>query len=133
PADLSDFEFVRHNPVQLIFLLSIAWLLVIPYEEIIFRGFVLTTLRHLFNDTQGLKGVGSTFQGWRFWLAGLIQSVIFAAYHWQEGASAVISIFIGAVLTVWLYKIFRGNLWYLVFYHAAFDTVMLYLFAFGYL
>lgn len=132
PADLSDFEFVRHNPVQLLFLLAVAWLLVIPYEEVIFRGFVLTTLRHLFNDTQS-PGPGSTFQGFRFWLAGIIQSIIFAAYHWQEGPSAVLSIFIGSILTVWLYKIFNGNLWYLVFFRAAYDTVMLYLFAFGYL
>jgi uncharacterized protein len=117
PADLSDFNNIRQSSVQFILLLTIAWLLVIPYEEIIFRGFVFTSLRRL--------------TGERFWLAGFIHSLIFAAYHWQEGGSAVISIFIGAMLTIALYRKFAGNLWYLIFFHAAYDTVILTLFRYG--
>lgn len=62
-----------------------------------------------------------------------VHSVLFALYHWQEGASAMVGIFLGAILTIWLYKIFRGNLWYLIYFHSAYDTVMLSLFRYGYL
>jgi len=121
-ANLSDFNNIRHDFKQFIGLLLIAWLLVIPYEEIIFRGFILTLLRRLFGNTR--RG---------FWMAGFVQSLLFTGYHYQEGYSAMICIFIGAVLTLALYKLFNGNLWYLIFFHAAYDTVMLTLFRYGYL
>ncbi|OQP38605.1 hypothetical protein A4H97_17915 [Niastella yeongjuensis] len=122
PANLSDFEGIRHNQNQFFGLLMIAWLLVIPYEEIIFRGLILTLLRRSFGNTR--RG---------FWMAGIIQSILFTAYHFQEGGSALISIFIGAILMLALYKLFKGNLWYLIFFHATYDTVMLTLFRYGYL
>jgi membrane protease YdiL (CAAX protease family) len=122
PANLSDFDSIRHNQSQFIGLLLIAWLLVIPYEEIIFRGLILTLLRRFFGETR--RG---------FWTAGFVQSLLFTVYHYQEGGSALISIFIGAILTLALYKLFKGNLWYLIFFHATYDTVMLTLFRYGYL
>ena len=128
-ADLSDFDGIRHRWNEFIMLLIIAWVLVIPYEEIIFRGFIFTTLRRLLGDTSILPGKVTA----RFWLAGLLHSIIFSFYHWQEGGSAMITIFAGAMLSVGLYKLFRGNLWYLIFFHAAYDTVMLSLFRYGYM
>ncbi len=114
PADLHDFYFIRSDMAAFVSLLLIACLWVIPYEEIVFRGFVLTTLWQRF-------GSGSS----AFWIAGLINSFLFAFYHIQEGYSAVIAIFIGALFTIWLYRVFKGNLWYLIAFHSAYDIVML--------
>jgi uncharacterized protein len=117
PADLHDFYFIRNSNSQFVQLLVIACCWVIPYEEIIFRGFVFTTTRSWFS----------------FWLAGFITSVLFAIYHWQEGASAVIMIFLGAMISILLYRRFNGNLWYIIFFHITYDVVMLSLLKTGYL
>ena len=115
--DLSDFYGIRTNLSQYIVVLVIAWAWVIPYEEIIFRGFLLNTLQ---------KWVSA------YWIAGILSSVLFAAYHWQEGWSAVISIFIFSLVATWIYQHFNKNLWYVIFFHAVYDTVMLTLIRAGY-
>lgn len=114
PPELSDFDFVRGNILSLLLLIMIAAFLVIPYEEIIFRGFIFTRLRVMFAANKR-----------PYWTSGLLLSMLFAAYHYQEGYGAVLSIFIGAVFVVWLYKIFNRNLWYLIFFHILYDVVML--------
>jgi membrane protease YdiL (CAAX protease family) len=108
-ADLRDFYFIRNSNSQFIRLLLVACLWVIPYEEIIFRGFIFTTTRKWFS----------------FWTAGVVTSVLFAAYHWQEGASAVITIFGGSLVSTWLLRLFRFNLWYVIFFHITYDIIML--------
>lgn len=117
PADLHDFYFIRDDRAKFIQLLLIACVWVIPYEEIIFRGFMLYTTRR-----------------WMpLIMASLVTSILFAFYHWQEGASAVITIFLGALLSVWLLKRFRFNLWYVIFFHITYDVIMLSLVRYGYL
>jgi membrane protease YdiL (CAAX protease family) len=112
-ANLSDFNFIRHHFINYILLLLLAAFLVIPYEEIIFRGFIFNRIRAIFRS-------GSSFI-----VSGLITSMLFALYHWQEGLGAVIAIFIFALFITWLYKLFKGNLWYLIFFHILYDTFML--------
>ena len=109
--NLSDFSFIRHHFINYIVLLLLAAFLVIPYEEIVFRGFIFNRLK-------------ATFKG-SFIISGLITSILFALYHWQEGVGAVIAIFIFALFITWLYKIFKGNLWYLIFFRLLYDTFML--------
>jgi membrane protease YdiL (CAAX protease family) len=84
---------------------------VIPYEEVVFRGFIFNRLKKICNGS--------------FILSGLITSILFALYHLQEGWGAVIAIFIFALFITWLYKVFKGNLWYLIFFHLAYDVFML--------
>jgi membrane protease YdiL (CAAX protease family) len=110
-ANLSDFNFIRHHFVNYILLLLLAAFLVIPYEEIVFRGFIFNRVKSMFKGS--------------FIISGLITSILFALYHWQEGAGAVIAIFIFALFITWLYKVFKGNLWYLIFFHLLYDTFML--------
>jgi membrane protease YdiL (CAAX protease family) len=92
-------------------LLLLAAFLVVPYEEIVFRGFIFNRVRATFNKS--------------FLISGVITSILFALYHWQEGIGAVIAIFIFALFITWLYKVFKGNLWYLIFFHLAYDVFML--------
>jgi len=110
-ANLSDFNFIRHHFVNYIFLLLLAAFLVVPYEEIVFRGFIFNRVRVMFGKS--------------FLISGVITSILFALYHWQEGWGAVIAIFIFALFITWLYKVFKGNLWYLIFFHLLYDTFML--------
>ena len=110
-ANLSDFNFVRHHFINYIFLLLQAAFLVVPYEEIVFRGFIFNRVRVMFGKS--------------FLISGIITSILFALYHWQEGWGAVIAIFIFALFITWLYKVFKGNLWYLIFFHLLYDTFML--------
>jgi membrane protease YdiL (CAAX protease family) len=110
-ASLSDFNFIRHHFINYILLLLLAAFLVVPYEEIVFRGFIFNRVRAMFNKS--------------FLISGTITSILFALYHWQEGVGAVIAIFIFALFITWLYKVFKGNLWYLIFFHLLYDTFML--------
>jgi membrane protease YdiL (CAAX protease family) len=110
-VNLSDFNFIRHHFINYIFLLLLAAFLVVPYEEIVFRGFIFNRVRVMFGKS--------------FLISGIITSILFALYHWQEGWGAVIAIFIFALFITWLYKVFKGNLWYLIFFHLLYDTFML--------
>jgi uncharacterized protein len=110
-ANLSDFNFVRHHFLNYIFLLLLAAFLVVPYEEIVFRGFIFNRIRVMFGKS--------------FFISSIITSILFALYHWQQGWGAVIAIFIFALFITWLYKVFKGNLWYLIFFHLLYDTFML--------
>jgi membrane protease YdiL (CAAX protease family) len=110
-ANLSDFNFIKHHFINYVLLLMLAAFLVIPYEEIVFRGFIFNRVKAMFNKS--------------FLISGFITSILFALYHWQEGVGAVIAIFIFALFITWLYKVFKGNLWYLIFFHLAYDIFML--------
>ena len=110
-ANLADFNFIRHHFINYLFLLLLAAVLVIPYEEIVFRGFIFNRVKAMFKKS--------------FLISGIITSILFALYHWQEGRGAVIAIFIFALFITWLYKLFKGNLWYLIFFHLLYDTFML--------
>jgi uncharacterized protein len=110
-ANLSDFNFIRHHFINYIFLLLLAAFLVVPYEEIVFRGFIFNRVRVMFGKS--------------FLISGIITSILFALYHWQEGWGAMIGIFIFALFITWLYRVFKGNLWYLIFFHQLYDTFML--------
>ncbi|MCR8561698.1 CPBP family intramembrane metalloprotease [Mucilaginibacter sp. BJC16-A38] len=122
PVNYHDFDFIKHNLVSYLLLLLLAAVLVIPYEEIAFRGFILTRVRQMAGGSK-----------WAFEISGLVTAILFALYHYQEGPSSVISIFIFALFITWLYKIFKGNLWYLIFFHILYDVFMLTAIRLGYL
>jgi len=122
PANVSDFYYIRHNFAQLLILLAIACFLVIPFEEIVYRGFIFTRVKAMAADSK-----------YSFAISGLITSIIFTLYHYQEGAGAMISIFMGAIFVIWLYKQFKGNLWYLIFFHIVYDIFMLTAIYLGYM
>lgn len=119
-ANLADFDFIRHNLVNFIFLMVIAWLVVIPFEEIAFRGFIFTKIREWVPAGR-----------WQFLISAILTSILFALYHVQLGLAGVLNAFIFALFISWLYKIFKGNLWYLIFFHAVYDTFVLNLIRMG--
>jgi uncharacterized protein len=108
-SNVSDFYFVRSSFSGYITILFIAWVLAVPFEEIVFRGFIFYKLLQWTRK--------------KFWLAGFTCSVLFGAYHLQQGWGGVIHAFIFGMATTILYKYFKGNLWYLIFFHSAYDTI----------
>jgi membrane protease YdiL (CAAX protease family) len=122
PANLNDFISLRHHLNNYLLLLLMACLWVIPYEELVFRGFIFSRLRDWF------KGLSSAYL-----TSALITSALFALYHYQEGAGAVLQIFIFALLQMALLKQAKGNLWYVIFYHILYDCFMLTAIYWGYM
>ena len=117
-SNVSDFYFVRSSFSRYITILVIAWVLAVPFEEIVFRGFIFYKLLQ--------------WTGKNFWLAGFICSVLFGAYHLQQGWGGIVHAFIFGLVTTVLYKYFKGNLWYLIFFHSAYDTIAITAIRLGY-
>jgi membrane protease YdiL (CAAX protease family) len=118
PANVSDFFFVRDSFSAYITILVIAWVLAVPFEEILFRGFIFYKFFQ--------------WTGKNFWQAGLISSLLFGAYHLQQGPGGVVHAFVFGVVTVALLKYFKGNLWPLIFFHSTYDTVAITAIRLGY-
>ena len=118
-SNVSDFYFVRSSFSGYLTILVIAWALAVPFEEIIFRGFIFYKLLQ--------------WTGKQFWLSGFVCSLLFGAYHLQQGAGGVIHAFIFGMVTILLYKFFKGNIWPLIFFHSAYDTVAITAIRLGYM
>ena len=116
----TEYDFIRNKLSNLIITLIAAWLIGGLYEEIVFRGFIQTTIREWF-----IKSKHS------FWLAGLLTSILSGLYHWQQGIFGIVPSFLGGLLWTWLLWRYRGNLWYPVISHAIFDTIALTMIYFG--
>lgn len=117
-SNVSDFYFVRSSFSRYVTILVIAWVLAVPFEEIIFRGFIFYKLLQ--------------WTGKKFWIAGFISSLLFSAYHLQQGVGGIVHAFIFGMVATLLLKYFKGNLWPLIFFHAAYDTVAITAIRFGY-
>ena len=109
-----DFGYVNHHFMNALILILTISVLVIPYQEIAFRGFILNRLKGIFGD----KGDAFSF-------SGIIASVLFAVYNWLDGGGRVAAAFIFAVIATFVYRRYKSNLWYPIFLHIAFDVFML--------
>ena len=120
-ADVKDFAYVKNNLPGYLLILLIAWVLGVPYEEIIFRGFIFTSIRKMFGSTK-----------LNFIVAGSITSLLFGFYHLQQGTGGVVHAFLFGIVVTVLYKLFKENLWYLIFFHAMYDTIAITAIRLGY-
>ena len=110
----TEYDFIRNKLSNLIVTLIAAWIIGGFYEEIVFRGFIQTTFRDWFGKSRH-----------SFWLAGLLTSILFGLYHWQQGIFGIIPSFLGGLLWTYLLWRYKGDLWYPVISHAVFDTIAL--------
>lgn len=116
----TEYDFIRSKLTNLIITIIAAWLIGGFYEEIVFRGFIQTTIQGEFKKNK-----------FSFWLAGLLTSILFGLYHWQQGIFGIIpSAFGGLLWTVLLWR-YKGNLWYPIISHAVYDTIALTMIYFG--
>ena len=116
----TEYDFIRNKLSNLIITVIAAWIIGGFYEEIVFRGFIQATAREWF-----IKFKHS------FWLAGLLTSVLFGLYHWQQGIFGIVPSFLGGLLWTYLLWRYKGNLWYPIISHAMYDTIALTMIYFG--
>jgi len=116
----TEYDFIRNKLSNLIITLIAAWIIGGFYEEIVFRGFIQTTIREWFVKSRH-----------SFWFAGLLTSILFGLYHWQQGIFGIVPSFLGGLLWTLLLWRYKGNLWYPIISHAIYDTIALTMIYFG--
>ena len=117
--DYTEYNFIQNHLSNLVITIFAAWVIGGFYEEIIFRGFIQKTIENWFNNK------------YSFLIAGLITSLIFGLYHWQQGYFGIFSAILSSLFWTYLFKRFGRNLWYTIFSHALFDTITLILIYLG--
>jgi membrane protease YdiL (CAAX protease family) len=110
----TEYDFIRNKLSNLIITLIAAWIIAGFYEEIVFRGFIQTTIREWLVKSRH-----------SFWLAGFLTSILFGLYHWQQGIFGIVPSFLAALLWTFLLWRYKGNLWYPIISHAIYDTIAL--------
>ena len=116
----TEYDFIRNKLTNLIITIIAAWIIGGFYEEIVFRGFIQTTIQEWLKRFK-----------YSFWLAGLLTSILFGLYHWQQGIFGVIPSALGGLLWTFLLWRYKGNLWYPIISHAIYDTIALTMIYFG--
>ncbi|WP_264564800.1 CPBP family intramembrane glutamic endopeptidase [Flavobacterium sp. N3904] len=111
--DYTEYNFIQNHLSNLIITTIAAWVIGGFYEEIIFRGFIQKTIQNWFKSNHA------------FLFSGLITSVLFGLYHFQQGFLGVISATLSGLFWTFLLKRFGKNLWYPIISHAIFDTITL--------
>lgn len=111
--EYTEYNHIQHHFLNFVFITIAAWIVGGFYEEIIFRGFIQKTIENWFNNKQS------------FLYAGLITSLLFGLYHWQQGFLGIMAATLGGLFWTYLLKLSGRNLWYTIFSHAIFDTITL--------
>jgi uncharacterized protein len=110
--DLSAFDFLRGNPGALLGLLPAIWITVPFFEEVYYRGFLVTQISQLIRPPR-----------WNWVCAILLAAAVFGYDHSYQGLNGVL--FTG-ISGIWLGAIFvahRRNLWLTMLVHTAHDTI----------
>lgn len=82
-------------------------------EELFFRGFLITNIRHLFGNTR-----------WGLWIGVVISVVFFASGHAYQGWIGVVDVGVGALIFTGLY-LWRGKLTAAIVAHGVWDMLAL--------
>lgn len=111
--DISSFDQVKNNPMNLLYFLLVSWTTAGFGEELIWRGFMLKQIARLFNEQNRFR-----------WLIGLvISSVVFGLIHFYQGiAGIVMTGFAGFIYGI-VFLRFRKNLWAPIFAHGLTDSL----------
>jgi CAAX protease family protein len=112
PADMSEFAEVRGNADMLAFWIGLSWLLGAFGEELGYRGYLMNRITDV---------VGDDASGWS--VAVLASSALFGLSHISQGASGMISNFLGALVYAGLYLLAGRNLWVPILAHGFEDTI----------
>src|SRR6185312_177589 len=103
----TEYDFIRKKLFNLLITIIAAWMIGGFYEELIFRGFIQTKL-----------GEWVIKFKYSFWFTGLLTSMLFGLYHWQQGIFGMIPSFLAGLLWTWLLWRYKGNLWFPIISHA---------------
>ena len=84
---VARFQELPGNLPLLLLILPLSWVIAAFGEELFFRGFMLTVLAETFGDSRAA-----------WFVAIIIQAVIFGLIHFQQGPALVIAIAIGGMV-----------------------------------
>ncbi len=110
----TEYDFIRNHIATLVITLIAAWLVGGLYEELVFRGFIQKSLQEAAGKSR-----------YSFWISGILTSVLFGAYHWQQGIFGIIATGMAGIYWTWLFRRYYQNLWYPIVSHACYDTITL--------
>ena len=113
-ADMTQYDYLRGNPLFLLLSLVGVYIVSSFGEEVVYRGFLITRLEALFGGARG--GVIG---------AVIVSSIVFGLAHYQWGAMGVgQTTCMGAALAI-SFLLTKRNLWPLVLAHAYMDSLLL--------
>ncbi len=115
------YDKLRGNTGFYIFILVMSWIIGGLYEEIVFHGFIFTRLEKM------IGGKYATLLGF------LITAIIFGAYHIQLGSEDVLNAALVGAGYHALILYYKRNLWYGIFAHAVYDTIVITLLYLGHI
>ncbi len=118
--DYTEYNFIRNHLATLLFTIAAAWIVGGFYEEVVFRGYIQSTIQSWLKSTR-----------YSFWIAGLLTSTIFGLYHFQQGIFGMVASGLGGLFWTFLLWKYKKNLWYPILSHAIYDTIALTLIYFG--
>lgn len=114
-------ETIRGGKLQFFIMVILGWLIGGVYEEIVFHGFIFSSLEMI------IKGK------YRTHISFIITSIIFGVYHVQLGASGLINALVVGAIYLALFLYFKRNLWYSIFCHGVYNTLVMTVIYFDYL
>lgn len=114
-TDLSIFYSMRGDIYVLLQWLALVWVTVVFLEEIVFRGYMMSTIEQFF--------AGNTTAPW---IALGLSSVVFGIAHTYQGISGILSTGLMGVILALAYLKSGRNLWLPILLHGWVDTIGLY-------
>jgi membrane protease YdiL (CAAX protease family) len=120
-TEIGLHAFIKGNKWQYFFIIIMGWLVGGFYEEIVFHGFIFSRLEKM------IKGKYATE------IAFIGTAIIFGAYHYQLGAAGLINALIVGAVYLGLFLFFKRNLWYSIFCHGVYNTIVITLIYHGFL
>jgi len=120
--DLSQFEFIRTNPLLLVYAVIYVLIFAGFYEEIMFRGFLMVRLAQIF---------GGKPKAW--YLAIIVQGLFFGFAHTYQGLNGIIITGVAGMIFGATYLLAGRNLWPLILAHGLYDAIRMISFYFGYI
>ena len=120
-VDVELYNKLKGKTSFYIFILVMGWLIGGLYEEIVFHGFIFTRLEKM------IPGKYATLLGF------LCTAIFFGAYHIQLGGADAINAFFAGGLYHALSLYYKRDLWYGIFCHGAYNSIVITLLYLGYL
>jgi hypothetical protein len=111
PVDRSAFDVLRGNVPALIFGLLVVWTLAAFGEELIFRGYLMNTIKRVFRHKNG---------GW--FIACIVNAILFGLGHTYQGITGIILLSVVGLLYALFYLASGQNLWVPILMHGLYDT-----------
>ena len=110
-VDLSNFDGMRGNLPNLLFMLAIMWVMAAFGEEFFYRGYIMKRLAILFGN-----------KNFSWILGAVISSLLFGLTHAYQGVSGMITTgIVGLILALAFYRN-RSNLVVGILTHGIYDT-----------